>query len=93
MLTVAVRVWMESGIVKLLLDAGLDPKELPSLQEKQKEENQPEKIDESVQDDGEAEQGYTEETNVGGLRCALHEATRPATRQCLHLTSSCSNRL
>ncbi|KAK4158282.1 ankyrin repeat-containing domain protein [Chaetomidium leptoderma] len=36
-LTRAVREWMEPGIVKLLLDAGLDPNE---LQGKQKEENE-----------------------------------------------------
>jgi ankyrin repeat protein len=78
-LTRAVREWMEPGIVKLLLDAGLDPNELPSLQEKQKEENQPDESDESVQSDDEAEHGYMEETNVD-LRYALHEATRPTTK-------------
>ena len=81
LLTRVVREWMESGIVKLLLDAGLDPNELPSLQGKQpeKDEFQPDKSDWSVQDNDEAEQhAYLEKTNVD-LRYAVHEAARPTT--------------
>jgi ankyrin repeat protein len=77
-LTRAVREWMEPGIVKLLLEAGVDPNELPSLQEKKKGENQPDKIDESVQSDDEVEHGYME-TNVD-LRYALHEAAQLTNR-------------
>lgn len=80
MLTRAVREWMEPGIVELLLDAGLDPNELSSLQEQLHEEDHFDEMDESAEDDGDGEEadGHTDKTNVG-LRYPLHEAARPTT--------------
>ncbi|KAK4246018.1 ankyrin repeat-containing domain protein [Corynascus novoguineensis] len=62
--------WMEPEIVKLLLDAGLDPNELLTAQGKLRGVNQ--------SGDDEAEHEHEEKTNVD-VRYALHEAARPRT--------------
>lgn len=79
LLTRVVRDWMDPGLVKLLLEAGLDPNELPP---EPNEKGQPDKQDgndeESQQDENEDE--YEEELESSlDMRYALHEAARPWT--------------
>ncbi|KAL2198850.1 ankyrin repeat-containing domain protein [Corynascus similis CBS 632.67] len=70
--------WMEPEIVKLLLDAGLDPNELPTAQGKLRGVNQSGDNGDSTSEDNEAEHEHEEKTNVD-VRYALHEAARSRT--------------
>jgi ankyrin repeat protein len=78
LLTRAIREWMEPGVVTLLLEAGLDPNELPPSErepKKGKESNESERDDEEA---GQDEDAAEEQPNLD-LRYALHEAARPST--------------
>ncbi|KAL2147354.1 hypothetical protein VTI28DRAFT_9818 [Corynascus sepedonium] len=67
--------WMEPETVKLLLDAGLGPNELPTAQGKLRGVNQSGDNGDSTLEDNEAEHEHEEKTNVD-VRYALHEAAR-----------------